>query len=278
MTQGQNGALTIVTRAGPASGGAHVGREDELEQLITRAAEGLYRAAQPYRYTVYVGDQGRRTQGLPVLRQLTRDPDPVERKWAYNGLAVTARQYGLTAAAIEHAKAALAIDPDFVNAMANIATVHENVGQDEAAMAWRLTAFRATKKASPDDYDMNRILSDMTVNRRSVDRRLGDYRSAIATIALSRDADPAGFDRKAAAAAMIPLHSGMHEHGRAAAAQRASVGRMAVASGQVVAPSQDIFVSGVASVRRAIDLDERAGAAGAAFRLIEAADRRVAEG
>jgi len=278
MTLGQNGALTIVTRAGSASGGAHVGREDQLEQLITRAAEGLYRAAQPYRYTVYVGSQGRRPEGLPVLRQLTRDPDPVERKWAYNGLAVTARQYGMTAAAIEHGKAALAIDPDFVNAMNNIATAYENAGQEEAAIAWRRRGFRATKNASPIDYDMKRILSDMAVNRRAVDRRRGDFRSATKTIAMARDVDPAAFDPKSAAASMVALHSGMHEHSRAAAAQRASLGRTSVASGQLLTSAQEDFTISLASLRRAVDLDERAGAAETALRLINAADRIVAEG
>ncbi len=267
----------MTSRAGAKSGGQHVGSEAELDQLITRAAEGIYAATQPYRYADYLNLRNRSVERDRVLQELTRDPDPVERKWAFNGLATNARRTGNFPAAIAYARAALEIDPNFVNPLSNLSYIHADMGQDEVALAYDRRAIRETARASDADYDLARLNRNTLGNKRALARRLGDYLAAIETVKQSRDADPDGFDQKGAAAVMVRLHSGMHEHSRAATAQRASAGREFFGRGQVRAPGWDNYASSLASLRRAIDLDDRAGSAEAAYRLVDAADRLVAE-
>lgn len=278
VTQGAGGSLTLTSRAGAKSGGQHVGSEAELDKLITRAAEGIYGATQPYRYTDYLNVQNRTAERDRVLQELVRDPDPVERKWAFVGLAVDARRRGDFAAGLVHTRAALEIDPKFVNGLFNQASILADLGLDEAALVFSRRAIQETDRASEDDYDLARLKRNSVGQKRSVARRLGDYRAAVETVNESRRVDPEGFDQKAAAAATVGLYSGMHDHSRAAAAHRASAGRLFIAPGIVVPPGQDDFASSVALVRRAIDLNERAGAAESANRLIDAADRLVAGG
>lgn len=277
VTLAPDGQLTLTSRAGAKSGGQHVGSEAELDLLITRAAEGIYRATQPYRYSDYLNVKNRIAERERVLQELVRDPDPVERKWAFVGLAVDARRRGDFAAGLAYTHNALEIDPNLFNALANQGSIHADLGQDEAALAFFRRAIRESDRASQADYDLPRLMRNAAGLKRLVARRLGDYRAALETINQSRRVDPDGFDQKAAIATTVSLYSGMHDHSRAAAAHRASAGRLFM-MGVAVSPGQDDFASSLAALRRAIDLDERVGAVDSANRLMEAADRLVAGG
>jgi len=87
--------IVITARSGRDPGKSFSGTEEEFDTLIVKASEHVYGVTQPYRYGVYLwryavdlGRPLRREEGSAVLRKLTESTDPLERAWAWNGLAV----------------------------------------------------------------------------------------------------------------------------------------------------------------------------------------------
>ncbi|MEA1015274.1 tetratricopeptide repeat protein [Sphingosinicella sp. LY1275] len=119
-TSGQN----AVTATGP-----------ELDPLVTRVAEGIFRQTQPYRYAIYLTGAGRRDEALAAARELALNGPEEERPWglvaysnAIGGPGVGAREL-LSA----YRRAAEAI-PDFPMPTMNYASALESVGRWEEAL------------------------------------------------------------------------------------------------------------------------------------------------
>ncbi len=116
--------LAIVARAGGDRGEPVFGTEDELANVIQKAAENVYRATQPFRYANYLDRfyndatpvpadaQTRLDQAQAIYRRLTYDPSPLERAWAWNGLGTQSWSgRGNVAAAIDFYHTAISIQP-----------------------------------------------------------------------------------------------------------------------------------------------------------------------
>ena len=88
------GALALTTRVGAMPGRRFVSETRSLDELVTEAAQVIYRHTQPYRYaiTLPIADPVKRAERREVLNGLIRDQSEFERKWAYNGLAVVLRE------------------------------------------------------------------------------------------------------------------------------------------------------------------------------------------
>ncbi len=84
---GQGIALTV--RLDNEPGETFSGPASDLDAIVQRAAEAVFRRAQTYRYAVYLEDHGRRGEAEQVLRQLSLSGSPMERAWAGNGLALS---------------------------------------------------------------------------------------------------------------------------------------------------------------------------------------------
>src|SRR6185369_5033003 len=92
-------SITITARSGRDPGKTFAGTEDEFDALVVKAAEHVYGVTQPYRYAVYLvryaADLGRPLrleEGVALQRKQTESRDPLERAWAWNGLAVLDKQ------------------------------------------------------------------------------------------------------------------------------------------------------------------------------------------
>ncbi len=113
--------LALVARAPGSKGHVVTGAEADLDTLIQKVAENVYRVTQPYRYANYLDRPDYRSQAVmdydgaeKIYRQLVTHPNPVERAWAWNGLgnlAYTARSDAQ--GAIGYYRRAVAIDPKF---------------------------------------------------------------------------------------------------------------------------------------------------------------------
>lgn len=125
--------LALTTRVGGTPGRRFVSKTEDLDALITQGAELIFQQSQPYRYSIYLTrDPKRFDDGTQSLEQLTRDSSDRERKWAFNGLSWAFRVRGEFGPAISAAQKALAIDPEMIPALSNLASAYEALGQDQA--------------------------------------------------------------------------------------------------------------------------------------------------
>jgi tetratricopeptide (TPR) repeat protein len=145
------GGLALTTRVGGTPGQRFVSATGDLDELVGKGAEMIYRETQPYRAAVYLTDlPGRGADRIAMLTRLTSNPSPMERKWAYNGLSVTKRREGDFVAAIAMAERALAIDPTMIPSLGNLGSAHTALGHDQAAIdAYR----KGTSQKLTEEYD-----------------------------------------------------------------------------------------------------------------------------
>ena len=147
----KDGGLALTVRVGSSPGQRFQSVGTDLDALITKGAELVYRQTQPYRYAMYLGDNGPEVERLPVLRQLTVHASPVERKWAYSGLSYDANTRGDFAGSVKMAARALAIDPVMIPALANGSQARQLLGHDQLALDMRIRLGKAS--IDTDEYE-----------------------------------------------------------------------------------------------------------------------------
>jgi tetratricopeptide (TPR) repeat protein len=140
--------IGIAARAGGDVGEKVTGSESELDDLVRRAAENVYRVTQPYRFANYLdrfyqepgpipeNAQARLDQAQAIYKRLTFDRSPVERAWAWNGLGTQSwLARGSVSAANDYYRKSLAAQPDFIVALSAIAQWQGTHGHWEQALA-----------------------------------------------------------------------------------------------------------------------------------------------
>jgi Tfp pilus assembly protein PilF len=75
--------IAVTARLGDTPPQTFTGAESDFDRLARQAAEAVYRASQPYRYAMYVDQQGRHDEAFAVLSALATNGPPSERPWAY---------------------------------------------------------------------------------------------------------------------------------------------------------------------------------------------------
>ncbi|HET7084781.1 MAG TPA: hypothetical protein VFI23_08430 [Rhizomicrobium sp.] len=134
--------VAIAARAGGDVGEVVTGQEADFENLLQQVAENVYRATQPYRYANYLDRDALRPGAVlrvdeaeAIYRRLIYDPDPVERAWAWNGLANLAwtQQRDIPEAVRDWHKAH-SIIPDFPSGFTGLSVFEMILGHAEAAL------------------------------------------------------------------------------------------------------------------------------------------------
>lgn len=148
--------LQVTTRAGGQAAAPLLGEEAELEALLDRAAEAIFAETQPYRYAIHLSRTGRIPESITVLERLSVTGDETDRKWALAAWSLQLQMLGQFEASVAKAEAALAIDPGFGLARANLGGVLGTMGRTEDAYRQNLL----TADAMRDDTDMNPDISD----------------------------------------------------------------------------------------------------------------------
>jgi tetratricopeptide (TPR) repeat protein len=75
--------ISVTARLGDTPPQTFAGAEGDFDRLARQAAQAVYRASQPYRYAMYMDQQGRHDEALAVLSDLATNGPPGERGWAY---------------------------------------------------------------------------------------------------------------------------------------------------------------------------------------------------
>lgn len=192
--------VTVTARVGGGGGGASFhGADSDLDALLQKAAESVYRRTQPYRYATYLmfgfnnAEKATWADAIPIFRSLTADPSALERSWAYVGLGNIARynQRNLRASSDDFHRS-LEADPRSAVAFLDLSQNDANFEHEELALADAQRMERLMQSAHPGIAGLTAVYY-RTLNNAVIAQYQGDF----AQMARSADAGkqiPAGTD------------------------------------------------------------------------------------
>jgi hypothetical protein len=106
-----------------------------LNALIDQAAEAVYAQTQPYRHAAWLNGQGRRAEAMAAYQRLAVNGAPEDRPWAYAAWASELIQDGDLLGGVDKARAAAALAPHMLTALAMLAVAENAAGHAEAFTA-----------------------------------------------------------------------------------------------------------------------------------------------
>ena len=173
--------IALTARLGDDPPQTFAGPQDKLDDLTQRAAEAVYRANQPYRFSQYLDQHGRSDEALAVISDLAVNGPVSERGWAYAEWSNLDLERGDAQAARTHGLAALAVGGGSL-VESEIAVVGAEVwsGHDEKALYYSIDLERRSQTRAPeqtkDYFDSNRLVATGWL-RGSVGDLLGSIQS-----------------------------------------------------------------------------------------------------
>jgi len=194
-------SITITARSGRDPGKTFAGTEDEFDALVVKAAEHVYGVTQPYRYAVYLvryaADLGRPLrleEGVALQRKQTESRDPLERAWAWNGLAVLDKQtFANVTASRQSAINTLAAYPLSIG-FSNLADSEAQLGHPQAVLPLLQTLERRLADGVTDVTPETIPRLRLTVGQQQA-MLLGDYLLAISQGREGRNITTEGLSR-----------------------------------------------------------------------------------
>jgi tetratricopeptide (TPR) repeat protein len=218
------GAIKLTVRVDDDPGQTFSGKPSDLDAIVTRAAEAIYARAQPYRYAVFLKDNGHFAESKRALEQLKSSPSRTDAMWAYLGDALFLDWKGDIAGSRADLAQSLKIDPAFpnpYNVYGNIDTLlsHEEDEYRDTKRAAQLTEGDGIREDDP------RVRAGILRTQRSaVAETEGDYVAALAdnVIAAGGGGEESMLANRAGMTAALHDISGMQQTIAALDALRAS--------------------------------------------------------
>ena len=171
-------ALTV--RMDNEPGQTFEGNATDLNGVVAKAAEAVYARAQPYRYSVFLSDQGRFAESAAALSRLAAAGPREERAWADVGLAILTSNRGDTG----HARAYLAdgrqANPDLPNLPAVLAVIASLEGHDEESFLAGISGYDALRGKGAREWSQDIIGASLESIESSMAWSKGDYAQAYA--------------------------------------------------------------------------------------------------
>lgn len=173
--------LRMTVRTGAQGTVEQTGNDAQLEDMIRRAAEGVFGKTQPYRYSKYLEFSGRRDEAMTVARNLAASSDdPKERAWAWAQVSNLLDNAGEVVGAVAAGKQAVAEDPS--NALAYLNT---NIALEQLSRSREAAPYG--RKASELGSSPNGGLSEIGINTSRANlasgpARFGDFQQALADL------------------------------------------------------------------------------------------------
>lgn len=121
------GDLAVTARITGSSGRRYEGQN--LDVLLGKAAEGVYRDTQAYRYAAWLKVKMRDEEALVISQELARSKDPTERMWGLYSLALRTADDRQKIAIYRRG---MEMDPTFPGFTANIGYAELGLGHSEA--------------------------------------------------------------------------------------------------------------------------------------------------
>ena len=173
--------VTVTARVGGDGGASFHGAEADLDALLQKAAESVYKRTQPYRYAIYLSFGFNNSQketwadAIPIFQGLATDPSPLERSWAYIGLGNIARnsQRDLRASQ-DYFHRSLEADPHSVIAYLDLSQNETNLEHEELALADAQNTERLLQSSDPGVTGLT-VVYYRTSNRADIAQLEGDF-------------------------------------------------------------------------------------------------------
>ncbi len=126
--------LRMTVRTGAVGTVEQTGSDAQLEDMIRKAAEGVFNQTQPYRYSKYLEFSGRMDEAMAVARSdADHSDDPKERAWAWAQISNLLDNAGDELPAAAAGKRAIAEDPGNALAYLNTADAFEHLSRNREA-------------------------------------------------------------------------------------------------------------------------------------------------
>ena len=174
-----NGSIAVTARAGSSPGPTFTGSDADLDKLIRKAAESVYRATQPYRYAVFLANSGRNKEAEAAYLALIANGSPTDRAWAHIGIENIYNNRAEYRRPLSMLNRALALKPGFIMAYVNEAGLEGQFQHDEAALAAQQKAVAVAR--GPRDPDMSEAAWAVGVlqDEAGLAGQLGDYKAQL---------------------------------------------------------------------------------------------------
>ena len=126
--------IEITARAGDEHAASVTGNDAELDGLILKLSESIYKDTQPYRFAIYLVDHGRSPEAIPLLQDLVRTGAKVDRMYSYNRLALAMGVLQGRTSAVTMWRKAVTEDPDNIGAWMNLVTTEMEDGKPRSSL------------------------------------------------------------------------------------------------------------------------------------------------
>jgi tetratricopeptide (TPR) repeat protein len=198
------GGIALTTRIDGDPGQTFTGKAGDLDTVVAHTAESIYARAQPYRYTVYLSEQGRFSEARDAGLHLAQTGSPIDRAWAYSGLAFLYEARGDFAHADKYTAEGRRIEPNLWNL--DYTEMDQAQGHDEKELAGlrREIALLGAGGASGTDAATLRLYRQLSIANESL--LAGDYKTALANNVVAPDVGPT-----AVASNGVSLAARMHD-------------------------------------------------------------------
>lgn len=202
--------IAVTARVAGKSSPTFAGSDGDLDKLIEQAAETVYRATQPYRYAVYLSEHNRAAESRAEYQRLIASGPPLERGWAYIGLANDVQLQGKIAQAIADLHRAIAERPDLLLAYVNLFNYESNLAHDDAAFD-ALQEFVAHAKSGDASMGKDDLKYNLLVAKQGVAAALGDYREALSAAREALNDPNRNGSHENAQVAIVQICAAMHD-------------------------------------------------------------------
>ncbi len=174
----QGAGLSVTARSDGAAGSSFAGAEAELDTLIAKAAEDVYRRTQPYRYSVWLRAQDRRPESREVLLAVAGSGTTSDRAWTNIGLANVAGMQEGPDVALNYLERAEALAPQIHLVSYNIGGNRRSLGQDEGALERYQGARKLLNNRRSAEISLERLESQTDQNNAIIAGLTGNHAEA----------------------------------------------------------------------------------------------------
>jgi len=172
--------IVLTTRVGNTPAPSLAGRLDDLDGLVVKAAEQIYRQTQPYRYIAWLDRQNRIGDELAAARALATGGPAEERPWAYTRWGVTLESLGDLHGALDKQRMAVKLGPKLPHAWYNLGAAEGALGHDEAALHDNQRALALMQSPAAHQLAPFAVGATTAILKMLIAEAGGDYGAAIA--------------------------------------------------------------------------------------------------
>ena len=172
-----SGQIAVSARVGKDA--AHVFRGTDLDALIAKAAEYVYAKTQPYRYIIFLDQQGHSDQALQALRTLALNGPAAERPWADSRWGLALGELGELKGALERQRIAARLNPDLPHIHGNLAQAELSFGHEEAGLRENQRALALFESPNSRQLAAYAVASNIPSTSMIIAEATGDFTAAI---------------------------------------------------------------------------------------------------